>query len=75
MTVALNTVEAFNGRMYAKEDPLGCETLGRSQTVTSLTLPLSKADGRCAVKEEVGGPVACFDAFLKPFLNNWRLPL
>jgi len=52
MRVSLNTIHPFDGKIYAKEDPLSCETKGRSETTTSLVLPLQKSP-KCGVKEEV----------------------
>ena len=52
MTVALNTLNPFNGRLYSKEDPINCESIGRSETSTMLMLPFNSRSG-CGVREEV----------------------
>lgn len=55
MTVSLNTIDPFNGRLYAKEDPTGCESMGRSGTNTALTMPFNPRGGeRCGVREDNG---------------------
>uniref|UniRef100_A0A6P6YG15 Uncharacterized protein LOC113797539 n=1 Tax=Dermatophagoides pteronyssinus TaxID=6956 RepID=A0A6P6YG15_DERPT len=53
MTVALNTLNPFNGRLYSKEDPINCESIGRSETSTMLMLPFNSRSG-CGVREEDG---------------------
>lgn len=52
MTVSLNTIEPFEGKLYSKEDPLQCETVGRSTTTTILNMPFSPRTA-CGVKEDV----------------------
>ncbi|UXI17490.1 hypothetical protein NH340_JMT03433 [Sarcoptes scabiei] len=53
MTVSLNTLNPFNGRLYAKENPIDCESMGRSETSTLLTMPFNSRSG-CGVREEDG---------------------
>lgn len=50
MLLSLNTIEPFEGKIYAREDPLSCESIGRSSTLTTLNLPFKSA---CGVREEV----------------------
>lgn len=52
MTVSLNTIDPFNGRLYSKEDPNTCESMGRSSTNTVLSLPFHPRS-TCGVREEV----------------------
>ncbi|KAJ6218618.1 hypothetical protein RDWZM_009775 [Blomia tropicalis] len=53
MSVSLNTIDPFNGRLYSKEDPTTCESMGRSSTNTVLTLPFNPRSA-CGVREEDG---------------------
>lgn len=55
MTLNLRTQEPFRGRMYVKEDPLACETMGRSTLSSSLTIPFS-GQSRCASRDDVSTP-------------------
>lgn len=64
MTVALNTLNPFNGRLYAKEDPINCESIGRSETSTMLMLPFNSRSG-CGVREEVGIVCVCLCDLMK----------
>ncbi|KAI3477346.1 hypothetical protein L1887_60977 [Cichorium endivia] len=52
----LNTVQPFNGKLYAKEDPVHCETVARSSTVTLAGDALqgkSSAQNTCGIKADV----------------------
>lgn len=52
MTLNLRTNEPFRGRMYVRDDPSGCETLGRSGLTSSLQIPFHQTLGaRCATRE------------------------
>ena len=51
MTLNLRTNEPFRGRMYVRDDPSGCETLGRSSLVSSLSIPFQSVGARCAQRE------------------------
>lgn len=50
MTLNLRTNEPFRGRMYVKDDPNACETMGRSALVSSLSIPF-QSQARCATRE------------------------
>lgn len=50
MILNLRTVEPFRGRMYVRDDPNSCETLGRSSLISSLNIPF-QSNARCATKE------------------------
>ena len=52
MTVSLNTADPFNGKLYAKEEPMACESTGRSTTNTMLTMPFSPRT-ECGIREDV----------------------
>jgi len=52
MTVSLNTADPFSGKLYSKEEPIACETMGRSTTNTLLTMPFSPRSS-CGVREDV----------------------
>ncbi|XP_074598683.1 uncharacterized protein LOC141853293 isoform X2 [Brevipalpus obovatus] len=54
MRISLDTVEPFEGKIYAKDDPLSCETFGSNQRSTSLSLPL-KTYAKCGVRKEIDG--------------------
>lgn len=53
MTLNLRTSEPFRGRMYVRDDPSGCETLGRSGLLSSLQIPFNQSPmgARCATRE------------------------
>lgn len=51
MTLNLRTNEPFRGRMYVRDDPQACETLGRSALMSSLSIPFQSPMGRCAQRE------------------------
>lgn len=50
MTLNLRTNEPFRGRMYVRDDPNACETVGRSSLVSSLSIPF-QSHARCATRE------------------------
>ena len=50
MTLNLRTSEPFRGRMYVRDEPNACETLGRSSLVSSLSIPF-QSQARCAARE------------------------
>lgn len=50
MTLQLRTAEPFRGRMYVRDDPNACETLGRSSLSSSLSIPFH-SHARCATRE------------------------
>lgn len=52
MTLNLRTNEPFRGRMYVRDDPIACETLGRSTLSSSLMIPF-QSQARCAQRELV----------------------
>lgn len=52
MTLNLKTNEPFRGRMYVRDDPMACETIGRSSLSSSLTIPF-QSHARCATRELV----------------------
>uniref|UniRef100_T1KJV3 ZP domain-containing protein n=1 Tax=Tetranychus urticae TaxID=32264 RepID=T1KJV3_TETUR len=54
MRISLNTFEPFVGKIYAKDDPLACESFGTRQRSTSLSLPL-RTSAKCGVREENDG--------------------
>lgn len=51
MTLNLRTNEPFRGRMYVRDDPNSCETVGRAALGTSLSIPFQSQGGRCAQRE------------------------
>lgn len=53
MTLNLRTSEPFRGRMYVRDDPSGCETVGRSGLTSSLQIPFNQSPmgARCATRE------------------------
>lgn len=53
MLVSLNTIDNFDGKIYAKEDPTQCESLGRGATYTTLFLPILEKTPKCGIREEV----------------------
>lgn len=52
MTLNLRTNEPFRGRMYVRDDPMACETIGRSSLSSSLMIPF-QSHARCATRELV----------------------
>ncbi|RWS22945.1 uncharacterized protein B4U80_07016 [Leptotrombidium deliense] len=54
MHFSLNTIDPFDGKIYAKEDPISCEIAGKSNTITSLVLPIKQAY-KCGIRQENTG--------------------
>jgi hypothetical protein len=58
MELELHTLQPFNGRLYAREQPSQCETLARGNTSNRLRLPLpvdERAEAACGVRREADG--------------------
>lgn len=59
MELELHTLQPFNGRLYAREQPNRCETLARGNTSNRLRLPLPTDEqasiGECGVRREPDG--------------------
>ncbi|CAG2117082.1 unnamed protein product, partial [Medioppia subpectinata] len=51
MVVSLNTADPFSGKLYSKEEPIACESVGRSTTNTLLTMPFSPRSS-CGIRED-----------------------
>ncbi len=55
MTVTLNTVDGFEGKMFAVKNPRSCFTKGSGETQTRLTFLYEEPDNRCGVQREERG--------------------
>lgn len=55
MTVTLNTVDSFEGKMFAIKNARGCAIKGTGRTETRLTFPYEDAENRCGVSREERG--------------------
>ena len=56
MTITLNTVDPFQGRLYSQSTGKDCQTKGSAGTITVLTVYFEEKEAaRCGVEREVGG--------------------
>ena len=55
MTVTLNTIDGFKGKMFAVKNPRECLTKGTGRTETRLTFLYEEPDNRCGVEREERG--------------------
>merc|ERR1712038_1052908 len=55
MTVTLNTVDGFRGKMFAVKNPRGCSTKGSGTTETRLTFNYQDPERQCGVQREERG--------------------
>ena len=55
MTVTLNTVEGFEGKLFAVKNPRGCSIKGTGRTETQLTFLYEEPEERCGVQREERG--------------------
>merc|ERR1712223_677419 len=55
MTVTLNTVDGFRGKMFAVKNPRGCSTKGSGTTETRLTFNYNDTEKQCGVQREERG--------------------
>ena len=55
MTVTLNTIEPFKGKMFAVKNPRECVKKGTGRTETRLTFLYEEPDNRCGVEREERG--------------------
>jgi hypothetical protein len=51
MTVTLNTLDGFVGKMFAVKNPRGCFTKGTDKTETRLTFLYEDPETDCGVKK------------------------
>ena len=55
MTVTLNTVDAFDGKLFAAKNPRGCFIRGTGRKETRLTFLYEDPENRCGVQREERG--------------------